>query len=277
MIEIDLEKPDKLLASAENAKDYTFLLVLPKPAYTKEALEQNPNCVAAADLLFKSPAVPDENGKASFDLAAKAKEIKDKLTEAKTEARAVLLGTEKSALARRKVVIEPVILKKDANSIKLKGLVAQVAAQNWVAYHHPILFVEMVVKGEIREVIYDVTPKTGWNEGGQGYVPMVAVWEQDQPGSHGIRKMILGSAGDPHAPTPKCTLPQSFHRGSWWDHCWKAYHQFALSKGVENYVIGVYPRGPGNIVLTVKGAPPYDSKKDQITLSMNGPHPSPGD
>src|SRR5882672_8741179 len=140
-MEVDLENPEKMFGSAENAKDYTFYLVLPKPDYTPAAFEANPNCVAAADLLFKSALVEDKDGNSFVDLAPKAKEIKDKLKDERTPVKAVLLGTEKSALGRKKAIVEPWTLKKNVAAVELKGIVTSVAPDKWVTYHHPIWFV----------------------------------------------------------------------------------------------------------------------------------------
>ena len=44
MPEIDLENPGKLVASADNAKDYVFYIVKAKSQYTPKAFQANPNC-----------------------------------------------------------------------------------------------------------------------------------------------------------------------------------------------------------------------------------------
>jgi hypothetical protein len=92
--EIDLEKPGKITASAENAKDYTFLLVLDKASYTPQAFEKDLNTAPESDVLFKQ-VVPDQGGHATADLAPKAKEIKDKLKEIATAAKLIVVATAK--------------------------------------------------------------------------------------------------------------------------------------------------------------------------------------
>ncbi len=92
-ITIDIMTIGELAATADNAMDYTFFLILDKPHYTAAALEQNPNCVAAGDLIFKSPAVPDHNGQGKVDLRPHRDAIKAKLKDAKTKAKAAVLAT----------------------------------------------------------------------------------------------------------------------------------------------------------------------------------------
>src|SRR3954454_11422999 len=92
--EIDLEKaaPGFMFTKADNAKEYTFYLVADKPQFTPVAFEANPNLAQGDDLIFKSPMVEDINGKAQLDLADHAKTIKDKLKDAATPARAVVIA-----------------------------------------------------------------------------------------------------------------------------------------------------------------------------------------
>jgi hypothetical protein len=282
--EIDLEKedPGKMWASAENAKDYTFFLFLPKPAYTPKALEDNPNAIAAADLLVKSPMLPDKSGKVSFDLKPKAAEIKDKLKDSKTEARAAVLATAKPENEdpnQKSVVMESVTLKKNAASIKLTPLKGSATQADWFTHHHSLLFVEMVVK-DVPQITFETDPKTPWFN-----TPLMVcgIWEQAAPGSTNGKKMLMGCVGQEHAPNPKCTFPPAVHGGQWWQ-LWTTQIerkngpiQLTLSPGVTNYVFGLYPRQAGSFVLTVKGTGPHEKVKATANLSLNGPHPSPGD
>lgn len=81
---LDLAKPGKLWATAENDDTATFHLVLPKPEYTKDRLDANPS-VNPRDQLMKPFAVPfnqrDAQGRAVLDLdkTGRAKEILDKI------------------------------------------------------------------------------------------------------------------------------------------------------------------------------------------------------
>jgi hypothetical protein len=90
---IDLMALGMLIGSAENAKDYMFYLIMDRPQYTKAALEANPSCVAATDLIFKSPMVPDNNGHATVDLRPHKDAIKAKLKDSKTMAKAAVLAS----------------------------------------------------------------------------------------------------------------------------------------------------------------------------------------
>lgn len=109
-ITIDIMTIGELAATADNARDYTFYLILDKPHYTAAALEQNPDCVAAADLIFKSPPVPDHSGQGKVDLRPHRDAIKGKLKDSKTKAKAAVLATsrEQNEDPKKKVaVFEP--------------------------------------------------------------------------------------------------------------------------------------------------------------------------
>lgn len=79
MPDIDLESPGKLIASCDNAKDYTFYIVKAKPQYSPKNFQANPNCVAGADLFFRSDVLPDKSGNIELDLAPKANDLKHKM------------------------------------------------------------------------------------------------------------------------------------------------------------------------------------------------------
>jgi hypothetical protein len=274
-MEIDLQNPGKLTASAKNAKDYTFYLVLPRPHYTPQMFQMNPNCVATPDMVMKIGTAADADGEGSVDLGPKANELKDKCKAPVTDARAVVIATSKGSNKdpnKRLAVVEPVTIKNPV-SIQVKGLVTSVNPNQWVAYHHPIFFAEVTVRGPITEVMVEITPKTQ-------PIAMFACWQQDAPGSVGCKQLVLGSCGDPHGANPNCKNPPNFHRGGWWSGVpgWdRGSVKVPITKGVEKYVFGVYPRQSGNVVMTVKGTGPYASLGGAVTFVLNGPHPHPGD
>lgn len=275
-MEIDLEKlPRRLVASAENARDYTFYIVKPKPSYTPQAFEANPNCVAAADLFLKLGPIPDRNGEAAAEItAANARSIQEKLTGAEEEARAVVLATSKPTNAHpdKKLAIVESVKIKGGPAIKLTGLRTSVGAAQWVCYHHPILFVQVEIVGPQRAVIADIEPK-------RQPVAMFACWEQAAPGSHAVKRLVLGAAGDGHGPNPRCDIPASFHRNGWWSGVpgWdRGVVNVPVSPG-GRYVFAVYPRYAGQFTLTVKGTGEFAKLSEKILLTMNGAHPHPGD
>lgn len=97
MSEIDLTKPGKLTASGQNAKDYTFYIFKDGPGYTKAALEANPNCIAAKDMILKSPPVPDSGGNCQWDMKPMARDLRQKLTDLFTPVRVAVLGSSKDS------------------------------------------------------------------------------------------------------------------------------------------------------------------------------------
>ena len=117
--EIDLAFPGTLVGSALFAKDYTFLIVTDKAQFTPEAFEKNPSTATGADVLFRSPAVADANGKAIVDLSSKGKEIGAKLKTLRTRVKVVLLGTMKNFPGKRKAVVEPYVLIRGEPAVKL--------------------------------------------------------------------------------------------------------------------------------------------------------------
>lgn len=272
MPEIDLEKPEKILASADNAKDYTFYLVADKPHFTREAFAANPNVASGNDLFFKSPVIPDKDGKSFVDLAPQAKSIKDKLKDERTPAIAVVVANSMHEPGKRDAALKAFTLKKNAADIELKELVVSVSSQNWIAYHHAIMFVGMKAKGAVRDVVIDVNPKT------QPIPIICGIWTSE-PGKTGISRLILGGVGDQHGPNAKCTFPQNMH--SQWATLWGAqasrgFVEMALEAETD-YVIGIYPRMTGSWTLTVSGKGAFSYIKKNVTLKMNGAHPAPGD
>lgn len=116
MAEIDLESPGKLVATCDNAKDYTFYIVKAKPHYNPKAFQANPNCVAGPDLFFKSDALPDASGQIEIDLAPKANDLKHKMKDlGSIPVKVVVLATAKATNEdpnAKLAVIEPCELKK---------------------------------------------------------------------------------------------------------------------------------------------------------------------
>jgi hypothetical protein len=82
MAHLDMENPGKLVASADNAKDYVFYVVKAKAQYTAKNFQANPNCAAGSDLFLKSEVLPDKNGEVEYDLAPHANDIKHKMLDA---------------------------------------------------------------------------------------------------------------------------------------------------------------------------------------------------
>lgn len=274
---IDLEAPGHLYASAKNAKDYTFFVMLKNPKYTKDALAANPNCVTAKDLLFKSSPVPDTNGQVSCDLAPKAKDIikklKDKKLPSDYKGMVAVVTTSKPENkdpSKKEADVKEFTLKRKAEEIKLKGIRPIAKSHHWVAYHHPICYVEMEVVGDIKEV------ECTYGKCGR-HTAMFASWEQAQPGTHKCKKVVLGSCGDWCG--GKCGNSKGHHRGGWWGSV-KGWAQgkvkMPVKEGVK-YVIGIYPRDSGTTTLTVKGTGQFSKLQQKITVGMSGRHPHPGD
>lgn len=272
--EIDLENAQHLIATAENAKEYQFLLVRPKPQYTPDAFKGNPNLAAGDDLLFKSALVSDENGQASVDLKPKAKEIGDKLKDAETQVLGVLIGTGKSAFGEKEVTTQQFVIKKGA-SIKLKGIRAFATPAQWAAYHHAVCFIGMEVNGPITEVVIDTEPKP------YNVAPgAVGVFIPTAPGGMDPKTFVIGSLGDNHAPNAGCRHPANFH-GNYglWSRCFSDGHRtkITLPPNEKNFTIGLYPRATGRSVLRVYGVGAYAQIMDQIEFGFSGNHPHPGD
>ena len=278
--EIDLENAQSLLASAKDAKDYLFYLIKADPKYTAEAFEENPNCVAAADLYFKSAVILDRNGKGSVPLSPKAKEIKDKLTAEKTNAYGVLLATEKTGVGLPKAVLSDFVLRREMTAIKLKAIRAFAEPSQWASYHHAVCFIEMEVSGELTKVIMDTQPKPYDVAPG-----ITGVWTSTGPGQYEPAKLVLGSLGEAHAPNAACGLGANFHGNfDFWSRCFSDNHHTLVDLGraagpkPDTYVIGLYPRATGRCVLTVTGTGDWEKKVSaQIEFGFNGTHPHPGD
>lgn len=84
---LDLKKPGKFWASADNEAETIFHLVIPGPNYTKDKLTQNP-AISPGDQLMapwkvSGPEADTNGNKAELDLAksGRAKQILDKLTQ----------------------------------------------------------------------------------------------------------------------------------------------------------------------------------------------------
>ena len=91
-----MENPGKLVASADNAKDYTFYIVASKAWYTTKAFQANPNCAAGADLFLRTEVLPDKNGNIEYDLAPKANDLKHKMKDSgNIRVKLVVLATSK--------------------------------------------------------------------------------------------------------------------------------------------------------------------------------------
>ncbi len=123
MAEIDLENPGKLVASADNAKDYVFYIVKAKPWYDEKAFQANPNCVAGSDLFWKSDVLPDKSGQVEIDIAPKANDLKHKMKdEGSIKVKVVALATAKPGDEdpnARLAVIEECELKKIPPTIEI--------------------------------------------------------------------------------------------------------------------------------------------------------------
>lgn len=274
--EINLAEPQHLIATAENAKEYQFLLVRQKPQYTKAGFEQNPNLAAGDDLLFKSDLVADQNGQASVPLKPKVKEIEDKLKDAgpETLVTGVLIGTEKGVLQRKTVTTKDFVIKKGA-SIKLKPIRAFAEPSQWAAYHHAVCFIGLEVTESIRQVVIDTEPKP------YNVAPgCTGVFVPTAPGAMTAKSWVIGSLGDNHAPNGMCSQPASMHGNyNMWSRCFSDNHttKIDLPPKETNFVVALYPRASGKCVLRVYGVGPYAQIIDQAEFGFNGNHPHPGD
>lgn len=276
MVEIDLEAAGYLFGNAKNCKDYTFLVMLENAKYTKEALSGNPNLVEAKDLLYKSQAIPDESGEGKIDLGPEAEGIKKKAKEKgcgnEVKAMIAVLTTSKPDTkdpSKREADVQKATLKVEGPDIQLKGLVTQVAPDKWVAYHHAVCFVEMKVTGGVTKVTLEVAPASG-------RLPMITgVWEQAAPGQIGAKKIVAGGVGDNHRPNPNCNFKD---HGSWQSLWGKGASRgkvaVSLPKGVESFVVGLYPRQNGTFTFSAS-APGVPKKK--VSFGFQGKHPHPGD
>jgi hypothetical protein len=272
--EIDLNDAKHLIATAENGKEYQFLLVREKPQYTAAAFEANPNLAAGDDLLFKSALIPDENGQAYVDLKPKAKEIGDKLKDPVTPVLGVVIGTGISAFGEKKALAQQFVIKKGA-AIKLKGIRAFAEPSQWAAYHHAVCFIGMEITGPIREVVLDTEPKP------YNVAPgAVGVFVPTAPGGMDPKTFVIGSLGDKHAPNAGCKHPAGMHGNyALWSRCFSDGHRtkISLPENEKHFTIGLYPRATGRCVLKVYGVGEYASIADQIEFGFNGNHPHPGD
>ena len=116
MPEIDLEAPGKIVATCDNAKDYTFYIVHDKPWYTPKQFQANPDCVAGKDLYWRSSAQPDDDGKVELDITSEVDAMKLKMKDDPTrKAKLVALATSRPGNEdpnAKLAVAEPYILKK---------------------------------------------------------------------------------------------------------------------------------------------------------------------
>lgn len=280
-IDLDAQEPVQMFAAADNAKEYTFYLVADKNEYSQRAFEWNPNVATGKDVYFKSPLLPDEGGRARVDLDKHAKEIKDKLTEVRTPARAVVLATSKPKNRdprKRQAKAQRVTIKQPKETIKLKNLKGTVTQADWITHHHAILFVEMVARG-MPQVSFELDPKTPWPD---TPAMVCGVWEQTAPGELGIQRMLMGGVGDPHAADKRCPFGPAAH-ANWWP-VWSTQINgkngpilVNLTPGQEQYVFAIYPRYPGTFILTVKGTGPFAHIVDKTGVAFTGPHSNPGD
>jgi hypothetical protein len=280
-IDLDAQEPVKMFAAADNAKDYTFMLVADKNQYSERAFEWNPNVATGADLIFKSPMLPDDGGRALVDLDKYAKDIKDKLKDIATPARAVVLASSKPKNQdprKRQAKAQRVTIKKPAQTIKLKSLKDTVSAADWICHHHAILYVEMTVRG-IPQVTFELDPKVPW---GDSPIMVSGVWENTAPGDIGIKRKLIGGIGDRCNGNAKCKHNPAAH-DDWWPLWSTQINQkhgpvlLTLNPAQETYVFGLYPRFPGSFVLTVKGTGPFAHIVDKTGVQFTGTHSNPGD
>ena len=276
-IDLEKEEPGKMFTVGDNAKDYTFFLVKPKGDLKPSHVESNPSCFKDDELIWKSPLKTDEGGKAMVDLKEFKAAIKGKLQEAKTPAVAIVLATARPGNENpnaKIAVFQPVTLHKKAQELKLNPIKVSSGAADWVYYHHSTLFVELVAK-DIPQIQFEVSPKTPWF---QSPVMVCGVWEQAEPGTNKVQKMLLGSVGEfpPPSHRAKCQFAAEHCSGQWWP-VWNtqintkhAPMTLKLSPGVSNYVFGLYPRFPGSYTLTVKGTGSFADQTATINLSNNG-------
>ncbi|MHC4390561.1 MAG: hypothetical protein ACYS22_04490 [Planctomycetota bacterium] len=278
MSKIDLENVGQLAVTAKNAKDYTFYLLLENSKYTKDALAADAGIIKDCDVLFKQGPVADEEGRALVDLACKKDEIIDKLKKAKKPAKTkgmiAVISTSKDDNkdpSKKEADVKKVSIERKADEIKVKGIKLTGAKADWVAYHHPILFAELEVSGDIKEV--EVTYGKMGN-----IMSMFASWEQADAGTAKCKKLVLGSCGDPHAANNACPNPPNFHKRSWWSGVpgWNSGKVKMKVEEGKKYVLGIYPRGNGCMTLKVQGTGAKSCLSGSVQMSMAG-HPRPGD
>ncbi len=171
LMELDVMKPGKLFARAENEMDTTYHIVLPQAHYTKDALSKNPQ-INAKDQLMQPFTVPfqqaDKQGMTTCDLKATGradqirKNVRDRIerNEPKIETvRAVVIVTSRKGnqipdkqladICDLRLVPVPGIL--------LKGITAYLTVQNFKAGKRDFE-VELRVMGDITSVQLSTQP-----------------------------------------------------------------------------------------------------------------------
>lgn len=276
MSEIDLEAPGFLFAHAKNCKDYTFLMMLKKPAYTKEALGENPNCVAEADLVFKSAAVADEHGEGKCDLEPQAADIRKKLQDkghgGKCDLLVAVCTTSKpdnKDPSKREADVKPFTVKVTSEDLQLTALKAFVQPHEWIGYHTACCYAELKVQGEIDSVVLEVNPKS------QPLPMITGVWIPRAPGDVSAKKYVVGGFGDTFG---KSGLDGKFPGKGSWQQLWgqgasNGKATIKLPKGEEVFQIGLYPRQSGKYTLTASAK----GITRKIEFGFQGNHPRPGD
>ncbi len=284
MTEINLDNPGRVWANAVNGKEMQFLIVADKAEFTKEAFEENPDCASGDDLFFKSDPVPNDNGQSILDLGPKKDELKEKITEREVKARVVAISTptDKTEEPDKKLASVQEVTLLNPVSICVHPIRPIAQTKDWVAYHHPICFVQFETRGEaLKEV--EIT----WGKIENKY-PMFSLWKPETSGQAKAKEMVFGSVGDPHDSSRKCPHPDNLHRSGWWSDSNKAPWQgnldplggYARKIPVEPdtpYVIGIYPRGTGLTVLEIKGMDEFSDVSAKVTVGMGSCHPHPGD
>jgi hypothetical protein len=152
-------------------------------------------------------------------------------------------------------------------AIKLLPIRGHVGAKDWLAFHHPILFVEVQITGDVGSITVDLTPK-------RQPVAMLSVWEPVRSGSPTAKRLVLGSVGDP-CNKPFCPHPPHMHKSSWWSGVpgWESGKVTFPTGGAKVFTIGIYPRYAGAFTVKAEGG---GLKSNPVTVNMVA-HPKPGD
>lgn len=169
MPDIDLETAGKITSSGLNAKDYTFIIMKAQDHYTAAALAANPNAVSAGDILVKSAVIPDQAGKAEFDLKAQAKTLKEKLGSATNmDVKIAVIGTAKATNGDPKKRLADVVsykLMKGTPSLKLNPQKKEIDVQEQGSIAIEIKFLDgATIKAEPAGVFH--LSKTSLNQTG---------------------------------------------------------------------------------------------------------------
>ncbi len=156
---------------------------------------------------------------------------------------------------------------KPKRALELVPIKVHASGVDWLTYHHPILFAELHITGDIGRITVEVTPK-------RQPVAMLAAWESVAPGNPRAKQLIMGAVGDPCGKS-RCWHPANMHRRGWWNQVpgWSSGRISFATGGRKVITIGLYPRYAGTFTLKCSGG---GVQSNTVTLRMQN-HPRPGD